>query len=66
MLEPSTPTAASGTVMTLFKSQSSTIIIAVIIFVVLAMGSFKSALLSFKTVPVCNSIAISAVADASA
>jgi len=40
--------------------------IAVIIFVVLAIGSLASALLSLKTVPVVNSIAISAEAFAEA
>ena len=52
--------AADGTVITLSRLQSSIIIIAVNIFVVLAIGSFASALLLVRTVPVDSSIAISA------
>ncbi len=66
MLEPSTPAASLGTVKVSSRLQSSTMIIAVIILVVLAIGSFASALLSLKTVPVVSSIAISADASAEA
>ena len=64
MLDPSTPTASSGTVITCSRSQSSIIISAVIIFVVLAIGNLASALRLCKILPVESSITLSALPSA--